>query len=121
MKGLVMTQTLIISPALTAESMGSGLLPVYATPAVVALMENTACLCIKDLADEDTTVGIHIDVQHLKAAKVGEKVTCTAEMTRTEGRHYTFAIEVKNAKGETLATATHERVRVNKSRFMEKV
>ncbi len=116
-----MTQTILITPELTAASQGSGSLPVYATPAVVALIENTACQCITDLQIGDTTVGTHIDVHHLKASAVGEQVTCTATLVAQEGRKYTFKAEVVNACGETIATATHERFLVNALRFMEKV
>ncbi len=116
-----MTQSIIITQELTAEALGSGSLPVYATPAVVALIENTACQCITNLQEGETTVGTHIDVHHLKASAVGEKVTCTATLIAQEGRQYTFKAEVVNAMGEIIATATHERFLVNAQRFMEKV
>ncbi len=116
-----MTQSIIITPALTAEVQGSGSLPVYATPAVVALIENTACQCITNLQPDETTVGTHIDVHHLKASAVGETVTCTATVVAQEGRKFTFTAEVINARGETIATATHERFLVNAPRFMEKI
>lgn len=121
------TQKQIVTPDLTAAQVGSGLLPVYATPAVVALMENTACGLLAELtgedalAEEDTTVGVHIDIQHVKASPVGEEVTCLATMTAHEGRKYAFSLTVTNAKGDILATATHERVRVTKERFMAKL
>ncbi len=116
-----MTQSIIITSELTAASQGSGSLPVYATPAVVALIENTACQYITNLQPDETTVGTHIDVHHLKASAVGEIVTCTATLVAQEGRKYTFTAEVTNARGETIATATHERFLVNAQRFMEKV
>ncbi len=116
-----MTQSIIVTHELTAEVMGSGSLPVYATPAVVALIEHTACQCISNLQAGETTVGTHIDVHHLKASAVGETVTCTATLVAQEGRKYSFTAEVMNAQGETIATATHERFMVDAERFMEKV
>ncbi len=116
-----MTQSIIVTHELTAEVIGSGSLLVYATPAVVALIENTACQCITNLHAGETTVGTHIDVHHLKASAVGEKVTCTATLVAQEGRKYSFTAEVVNATGETIARATHERFLVNAERFMEKV
>lgn len=116
-----MQQTITVTQHLTAQTMGSGSLPVYATPAVVALMENTACQCLTNLPEGDTTVGIHIDVQHLKASAVGEQVSCTATMLRQEGRQFFFTIEVTDSKGNLLATATHERFLVNAERFMAKL
>ncbi len=116
-----MTHSIIVTKELTAEVQGSGSLPVYATPAVVALIENTACQCITNLQEGETTVGTHIDIHHLKASAVGEKVTCTATLLIQEGRQYHFKAEVVNAKGDTIATATHERFLVNAERFMAKV
>lgn len=121
------TQQIVVTPELTAAKVGSGLMDVYATPMVVAFMENTACELLKHLVGderipiEDTTVGVHIDVQHIKASLVGEQVSCTATLTAHESRRYMFSIVITNAKGQTLATATHGRVRVNRDRFMERL
>lgn len=115
------TQTLIVSEELTAQKVGSGLLPVYATPAVVALMENTACQCITEIDEAETTVGILMNIQHVKASAIGEKVICTATLESIEGKKYSFSIKVVNNKGEEIAIAVHERIRVNKERFMQKV
>lgn len=122
-----MTQSIIITEELTAKQVGSGLLPVYATPAVVALMEGTACALLDSsenpapLPEGGTTVGIHIDVQHLKASAIGETITCQATLKAVEGRKYSFDITCTNAKGELIATATHERFLVDAERFMAKL
>lgn len=113
----------------TAGVVGSGLLPVYATPSVVALMEKTACRVVETLQpdaegalkEDDTTVGTRIVVDHLKACRVGEKVQCTAMLLGVEGRAYSFLIEVLNAHGEILARAEHTRYCVNSERFMAKL
>lgn len=118
----------------TAAVVGSGLLPVYATPQVVALMEQTACELIASLADGgegalaegalpegETTVGTRMVVDHIKACKVGEQVSCTAMLIGVEGRAYEFLIEVTNHAGEVLAKAEHTRFRVNSERFMARL
>ena len=119
---ILKTQQLTVTSELTAERQGSGLLPVYATPAVVALMESTACMCIEDLPDGYTTVGVHIDIQHEKATKVGDTVSCTACLKDViDDKKFCFLIRVVNSDGEEIAIATHERVRVHAERFMSKL
>jgi predicted thioesterase len=86
-----------------------------------AFMESTACLCLDSLPEGETTVGVRIDIQHLKASAVGETLTCRATLVRQEGRRYWFDIRVLNARGEEVAVASHERVRVDSGRFMAKV
>ncbi len=117
------TQSTTVTHSATAQEMGSGSLPVYATPALVAFMENTACQLIDTLGLEDgyTTVGTRMDIQHLKASAVGEGITCTATLTAQEGRKYTFSIEAYNAKGICIAKAIHERFCVNIDHFMQKL
>lgn len=122
-----MIQTRTVTEELTAKQVGSGLLPVYATPAVVAFMEATACATLDSsenptpLPAGSTTVGIHIDVQHTKASAIGETITCEAILKAVEGRKFSFEIICTNAKGEVIATATHERFLVDAERFMAKL
>jgi len=118
---ILKTKTITITPEMAADKVGSGLLPVYATPMVVALMEQTACLCIEDLDDADTTVGVEINVQHVKASAIGEKVTCTAFLKDETERSYHFILRVENAQGEEIAEGTHVRVKVNKEKFLSRL
>ena len=115
------TQTITVTPEMAADRVGSGLLHVYATPMVAALMESTAILCIEDLEEGETTVGVEINVQHVKATAIGEKVTCTAFLKEQNDRSYHFILRVENARGEEIAEGTHVRVRVNKERFLSKL
>ncbi|MGC3977833.1 MAG: thioesterase family protein [Paludibacteraceae bacterium] len=115
------TQTYIVLPTDTAEQYTSGILPVYATPAMIALMENTATKAIDDLDNDFTTVGIEINAKHLKASPVGETLTCRAELTVKTGKIYEFYIEVINSNGDKIGTATHKRAAVNKTDFMNKL
>ena len=114
-------QSVIVDKNQTAYSLGSGSLDVFATPALVAFMENTAVKALDDLGEGMTTVGTVINVRHLKASKIGEKMTCTATLIHQEGRRYVFEITVVDSSGELTGTATHERVAVDIERFLRKL
>ncbi len=104
----------------TAKAMGSGDLAVFATPALVALMEEAALKAIEGMVQEgSTTVGTKISVEHLAATPVGMKVWAKATLTAREGRRFFFTIEAFDDKG-LIGTATHERVTVFTAPFMEK-
>lgn len=115
------TQEMIVSERQTAREAGSGTLDVLATPALIAFMENTAMQMLSHLPEGETSVGTLINVQHLKASTVGETIRCTAKITTTEGRRYTFELTALNAAGEIVAQGTHERFAVDAQRFMSKL
>jgi predicted thioesterase len=115
------TQTISVTENQTAEYLGSGTLPVFATPAMIAVMENTAMKVLTDLPEESTSVGISININHLKASKVGEIIEFTATLILIEGRKYSFQIIAKNSNGETIGEGTHERVVVDIQKFMSKL
>lgn len=104
----------------TAEAHGSGDLPVYATPALVALMEYTAKeLAAPGLSEGETTVGIRMEVSHLKATPVGSSVRSRAELVEIQGRKMRFRI--KAYEGDVLiGEGMHERAVVDAQRFMRK-
>lgn len=115
------TSKFIVSASQTAEVMGSGDMPVLATPALVAMMENAAMLAARPLLQEgETTVGGSINVQHLKPSPVGAEVEATATLVQHEGRKFVFSIEAR--QGEVLVgTAEHVRFSVNRDRFLDKL
>lgn len=119
--GLRHTSELTVGEATTALRIGSGDLPVLATPAMMALMENAAMLAVADYLPEGcTTVGGHISSSHLKPSKLGEKVTAVAEVTKTDGKRIEF--KVSAYAGETLlGEGTHTRFVVDRNRFMSKL
>ena len=122
MESLSLTKGFKVTPHDTAERIGSGALPVLATPIMVAWMENTAmAIAAQGLQPEDTTVGISINVQHTKASAIGETITCTARQTAANGRKLTFEITCTNADGDIIGTAVHERFIVTAERFMAKL
>ena len=109
-----------VGTADTADSMGSGTLPVFATPAMILLMEQAALLAVQgDLPEGLTTVGTMVNVRHLAATPIGTAVTATATLTETAGRKLTFAVTAADASG-TIGEGIHERAVVDISRFMSK-
>lgn len=105
----------------TAASMGSGDLPVFATPAMVALMENAAMQAVAGkLPEGATTVGAEMNVTHIKPSGLGAAVTATAVLTAVEGRKLTFNVGARDAEG-MIGEGVHVRYVVDRARFMEKV
>lgn len=120
-KGIKNKKTITVTADKTAEAMGSGILPVFATPAMVALMENTAAESVEALVGEgNTTVGTLINVKHLAADPIGAEVTCESELVETDGRKLAFEIKAFDRDG-VVGEAYHERFVVDKTRFMDKV
>ena len=119
--GLSHTSTLVVTEADTARAMGSGSLPVLATPRLAALLENAAYAAVAPILDDgDTTVGGEICLRHLAPSPVGAEVTATAVLERTEGRKFCFSL--KAYQGETLiGEGTHTRFVVNTGRFLQKL
>ena len=104
----------------TAKEVGSGDLLVYATPCMVALMEGAACEAIADaLGENQTTVGIGLNIEHTSATPVGLEVRAEAEVTAVEGKVITFAVTAFDEVGE-IGKGTHKRVIVNSQKFLEK-
>ena len=105
----------------TAAYLGSGSLEVYATPALVALMENAAVHALDEhLPPGYTTVGGKIDVRHLAASPVGIKVRVLAELVEVQGHKLTFHIQAWD-EVEQIGEANHVRYLIEEDAFMKKV
>ncbi|OOM10655.1 thioesterase family protein [Clostridium saccharobutylicum] len=103
----------------TAIKMGSGDLEVYATPAMIAFMENVAkSLVIEQIPQHYTTVGIEMNVQHIKSSPVGANIKCKATLTKVDRKKLFFDVEASDDKG-TIGKGTHIRYIVNSEDFME--
>ena len=115
------TSELTVMDAVTAVRMGSGDMPVLATPAMMALMENAAMLAVADeLPEGSTTVGGHISSSHLRPSKIGDVVKAVAEVTKVDGRKIEYKVSAYS--GEVLlGEGTHLRFIVDKERFMSKI
>jgi predicted thioesterase len=118
--GIKGAQSVEVSESNTAEAMGSGDLPVFATPAMIALIERTACQSvIPYLEIGQSTVGTHLDISHSSATPIGMTVVCETELVEIDRRRLVFKVRVYDSKGE-VGSGTHERFVVDSARFMEK-
>ena len=104
----------------TAEWMGSGNVPVLATPRVIAWMEAAAIAALRTLPKGTTSVGTHIAVDHLAASHVGAEVRAEAEVRAVEERKIEFEVRAF-AREELIADGTHTRVIVDRRRFLSGV
>lgn len=119
--GLNHTSELTVTDAVTAVRMGSGDMPVLATPAMMALMENAAMLAVADeLLEGSTTVGGHIASSHLRPSKIGDVVRAVAEVTKVDGRKIEFKVSAYSGD-VLLGEGTHLRFVVDRERFMSKI
>lgn len=119
--GLSYKSEVLVSPSETALAVGSGSLEVFATPCMIALMENAAMKAVEDaVSNEETTVGIHIDAKHLSASPLGRRVHAVATLKEIEGKKLTFWIEAYDEKNK-IGEASHARFIVDKAKFMERL
>lgn len=110
----------LVTPERTATAVGSGLVPVFATPYMIAMMENAASdSLIPHLGPDESSVGIHLDVAHSAATPVGMKVWAESVVTCVEGRKVTFQVRAFDERGE-IGSGTHERFIINAEKFLAK-
>ena len=110
-----------VTEADSAANCGSGLLPVFATPALVAFMEQTAHTSIEKMLPEGcTTVGSLINTTHIKPSKLGAKVKATAVLKEIDGRKLTFKVTAEDDSG-IIGEGEHVRYIVDIERFMSKL
>ena len=108
----------VVTPENTAQAAGSGLVPVFATPWMVALMEGAAVNAVQSaLAPGEGTVGTRLDVTHDAATPVGMRVWAEAEVTAVEGRKLTFAVSAFDEAGK-IGGGTHERFVIQTDKFL---
>lgn len=118
--GLTGRADTVVTEANTAAAVGSGLAPVFATPCMIALMENAAVNAIQPcLGPEEGSVGTRLDVSHDSATPVGMKVWAQAELTAVEGRRLTFAVSAFDEAGP-IGGGTHQRFVIHTQKFLDK-
>ena len=111
---------LMVTPDKTAKAMGSGALDVFATPCMIALMENTAFESVQaELEEGCGTVGTALNVKHVAATPVGMKVTCDTELIKVDGRALTFLVKAYDACG-LIGEGEHERFIISEEKFQAK-
>ena len=118
--GIKGNRELIVTAELTARAMGSGELPVLATPAVIALAEETAWRSVAAFLEPGQgTVGTKLEVEHISATPVGMKVKCETELTEIDRRKLTFSVTVFDEVG-VVAKGMHCRFIVDNEKFLKK-
>lgn len=119
--GLSGEASMTVDALWTAPEMGSGTVSVLATPAMIALMERAAVRCVEHLLPAGhTSLGTHIDVQHLAATAPGACVTATATLRTIDGRNLIFDVEARDGE-DMIGTGTHTRVVVDLDRFLARL
>ena len=114
-------EELVVQQEHTASRYGSGLVEVYATPAMVALMEKTCLTSVLPyLPVGYGTVGIKVDIAHSRATPVGMKVTCASTLVEVDRRRLVFDLVARDEKGE-IGRGRHERFVIDTKQFMEKL
>lgn len=120
-KGLSSQSRTLVAADNTAAEMGSGDLPVFATPSMVALMENAAMSAVAPaLPEGSTTVGAEMNVTHIKPSGLGAEITASAVLTEVDGRKLTFNVGARDAEG-MIGEGVHIRYVVDREKFMAKI
>ena len=117
---LVGTSTHIVEEHMLAKQVGSGKAAVYATPTMVALMENAAMKAVENhLGEGSDTVGIEMDVSHIAPSPLGMRIRAEAELIGIERKILIFRVAAYD-EVELIGEAMHKRAIVNSARFNEK-
>lgn len=115
------TVTVKVTKENCASAIGSGALDVFATPSMIALMENAACEAINaSLQPGESSVGTKVNISHLKASALEDTITATATLTEIDGRRLVFEVVANDSKG-VIGEGTHERFVINVEKFLSKL
>ena len=119
--GLTGSAELLVGVEHTAPSIGSGLVPVLATPVMINVIEAAALAAVEHLLPAGhQSLGIHLDVRHFAATPIGMRVYATAELMAVDGRTLSFRVAARDNK-EPIGDGSHQRVVVNVARFDARV
>ncbi|MEN8138691.1 MAG: thioesterase family protein [Bacteroidota bacterium] len=121
-EGIVFEVVKLVGENDTAEFYGSGNLKVFATPAMVALMELTALKSVSFLKEKYgyDTVGTEINVKHIKATPLNDEVKCISKLVKVDGRALEFEIEAFDSNGK-IGSSIHKRFVIDPEKFMAKL
>lgn len=118
--GLKGSSAVTVNENQTASAWGSGLLPVYATPALIVLMESTAAKSVESYLDEGySTVGTLVNIKHIAPTPPGMEVRCESELIEIDRKRLVFKVTAYDEK-EMIGEGIHERFIINKVKFMAK-
>ncbi len=120
-KGIKGRREQTVTPEMSAARIGSGLVEVFATPMMVALIEQT-CLesVLPQLEEGQGTVGTLVNVSHVSATPVGMRVWCESELVEVDRRRLVFKVKAYDECG-LIGEGTHERFIIDNAKFMEKI
>ena len=111
-----------VAPANCASAVGSGGLDVFSTPSMIALMEKAAYTLVQEsLAEGESTVGTQMNVDHVKASKIGETITAKAILTEIDGRKLTFDVSATDSAGNTIGRGVHTRFIIQVEKFLSRL
>ena len=111
----------IVTPEMSAARVGSGLVDVFATPMLVALVEQTCYESVfPHLEEGQGTVGTLVNISHLSATPIGKRVWCESELTEVDRRRLVFSVKAYDECG-LIGEGTHERFVIDTAKFMEKL
>ena len=120
-KGILGHREQMVTPDLTADRIGSGLVQVFATPMLVALMEQTCNESVTPLLEAGQgTVGTHIDISPSAATPVGMKVWCDSELVEVDRRRLVFTVKAFDECGP-IGEGRHERFIIDSAKFQAKI
>lgn len=110
----------VVTEELTAQAVGSGALPVFGTPFMIAMMENAALTCLQTFLEEGQgSVGVHMDVSHEAPTPVGMKVKVEAEVFAVNGKMVDFKVKAFDEAG-LIGQGVHTRAIIDNERFLAK-
>ena len=111
----------VVTPDMSAARVGSGLLDVFSTPAMIALMEKTAFQCLEQFLDShESSVGGEVNIRHMKPTAIGEKVSCRATITLASGKRVVFDVDVYENE-ILIGKGTHTRFVIDKESFAKSI
>lgn len=114
-------EQMVVSDKDTASVYGSGLIEVFATPAMIALMEKTAMKSVLPYLPQGFgTVGTAVNIKHIKATPIGMKVICESKLEKIEGKKLVFFVKATDEKGE-IGNGFHTRVIIETDTFMKNI
>ena len=119
--GLTGSASALVTQQRLATHVGSGDVPVFASPMLIALMEGAAVDCIEaHLPVDHQSLGVHLDVSHTAPTPLGFTVTATATLSAIDGRKLTFDVSAHDGT-DRIGTGRHTRILVDTGRFMAKL
>ncbi|MCL2333256.1 thioesterase family protein [Candidatus Methanoplasma termitum] len=118
--GITNEASMTVTKDNTALALVSGAIDVFATPAMISLIEKTATECLQQrLSEGESSVGTYLEIKHSAPSVIGSEVFCKVEITEIDRSRIVFDVKVWDAAGE-VGSGRHDRFLVNKERFMKK-